>query len=208
WLEDLEVSIVISVRTSEPGEDPGLLDQILADPVTTIVRPAPLSATAVAQLVRERLSPDADAEFCRSCHEATGGNPLLVHELLTACAGEGIEPPAAHVPDLRGLAARAGWRAVSVRLLRLPAASNRLAEAVAILGDDADPHQAAALAGLDEEAASEASADLVRVDILRPSTPLGFVHPLVRTAVYEGLTALERERGHAEAARLLSTAGA
>ena len=207
-LEDLEVSIVVGLRPSEPGEDPSLVGQILADPLTTIVRPAPLSTTAVAQLVRELLSPAADDDFCLACHETTGGNPLLVHELLKALAGEGIDPTSASVAQLPALAARAGSRAVTVRLARLPEASTRLAQAVAILGDDADAHQAAALAGLDEPAASAASADLARVDILRPSPPLGFVHPLMRAAVYEGLTALQRERGHARAAHLLSAAGA
>jgi len=207
-MEDLEVTIVAGVRPSEPGEDPSLVGQILADPLSTIVRPSPLSTRAVGQLAREILSADADEDFCLACHEATGGNPLLVHELLKAIAGEGVEPTAASVTELPALAARAGSRAVTVRLARLPHASTRLAQAVAILGDDADAHQAAELAGLDEQAASEASADLARVDILRPSPPLGFVHQLMRAAVYEGLTALERERGHARAAHLLSAVGA
>jgi len=207
-LEDLEISIVVALRPSEPGVDPSLVGQILADPLTTIVRPAPLSSEAVAQLVREFLSPHADDEFCFACHEATGGNPLLVHELLRALAAEATEPSAENVSQLPELAARAGSRAVSIRLARLPAASTRLAQAVAIIGDDADPALAAALAGLDLSAASEASADLVRVDILRPNPPLGFVHQLVRAAVYEGLSALERERGHARAAQLLDEAGA
>jgi DNA-binding CsgD family transcriptional regulator len=207
-LEDLEVSIVVALRPSEPGVDPTLVGQILADPLATIVRPAPLSVSGVAQLVSELLSTDADGEFCVACHEATGGNPLLVHELVKALAAEAIEPSAANVPQLPELAARAGSRAVSVRLARLPEASTRFAQAVAILGDDTDPRQAAALAGLDLSAASEASADLVRVDILRPAPPLGFVHQLVRAAVYEGLSALERERGHARAASLLRDAGA
>src|SRR5262249_28111635 len=77
---------------SEPGEDPSLVGQILADPLSTIVRPSPLSTRAVGQLAREILSADADEDFCLACHEATGGNPLLVHELLKAIAGEGVEP--------------------------------------------------------------------------------------------------------------------
>ena len=79
---------------------------------------------------------------------------------------------------------------------------------MAILGDDADPRQAAALADLDEQAAFEAVDALARVDVLRPQPPLAFVHPLIRAAVYETLTPLERDRGHARAARLLANAGA
>src|SRR5262249_47781861 len=115
-LEDLEVSIVVSLRPSEPGVDPSLVGQILADPLTTIVRPAPLSAAAVTQLVRELVSPTADEAFCLACYETTGGSPLLVHELMRALAAEAIEPTSDSVQELPALAARAGSRAVTVRL--------------------------------------------------------------------------------------------
>src|SRR5262249_40665114 len=38
--------------------------------------------------------------------------------------------------------------------------------------------------------------------------PLGFVHPIIRAAVYDALTSHERELGHARAAALLGDAGA
>ena len=109
---------------------------------------------------------------------------------------------------LRSLEAKAGSRIASMRLSRLPPEATRLAQAVAILGDDADPAQAAVLADLQEQAASEAALALARVDVLRPQPPLGFVHPLIRAAVYEALTPAERDSGHARAARLLEAAGA
>jgi DNA-binding CsgD family transcriptional regulator/tetratricopeptide (TPR) repeat protein len=207
-MEGLGLSVVVGLRPAEPGEDPGLVGQIVSDPLATTVRPAPLSAEAVARLLRESLSPDADDAFCAACEEATGGNPLLLRELVHTIADEGLAPTEANVPRLRDLAARAGSRAVSLRLSRLPPETTTLAQAVAILGDDADPRQAATLADLDEQAASEAAAALARVDVLRPQPPLGFVHPLIRAAVYEALTPLERDRGHARAARLLADAGA
>jgi tetratricopeptide (TPR) repeat protein len=76
------------------------------------------------------------------------------------------------------------------------------------LGDDADPRLAAALAELDAPTASEAAAALARVDVLRSQQPFGFVHPLIHAAVYEELAPLERDAGHARAARLLADAGA
>jgi DNA-binding CsgD family transcriptional regulator/tetratricopeptide (TPR) repeat protein len=207
-MEGLGLLVVVGLRPAEPGEDPGLIGQIVSDPLATTVRPAPLSTEAVARLLRESLSPDADDAFCAACEEATGGNPLLLRELVHTIADEGLAPTEANVPRLRDLAARAGSRAVSLRLSRLPTETTTLAQAVAILGDDADPRQAATLADLDEQTASEAAAALARVDVLRPQSPLGFVHPLIRAAVYEALTPLERDRGHARAARLLADAGA
>ncbi len=207
-MEGLAVSIVVGLRQTEPGEDPPLLGQIVSDPLATVIRPAPLSAEAAARLVRESLSADAEDAFCSACQEETGGNPLLLHELVQAIAAEGLAPTDVNMPRLRELGARAGWRAVSIRLSRLPPDARRLAEAVAVLGDEADPRQAAALADLDARAASEAAAALARVGILRPQPPFGFVHPLIGAAVYEALTPVERDTGHARAARLMADAGA
>src|SRR5918998_4147138 len=51
-------------------------------------------------------------------------------------------------------------------------------------------------------------AALARAEILRPDPPPGFVHPLVRDAVYQGLPLGERELLHARAADVLRDAGA
>ena len=207
-MEGLALSVIAGLRPAEAGEDPGLLDQIVADPLATVIRPAPLSLEGTVQFLRESLSPTADDAFCAACHEETGGNPLLLRELVHAIAVEGVVPTEGNVPRLRELEARAGSRAVSLRLAWLPPEATALAKAVAVLGDDADPRQAAELAELDERAASEAVAALVRVDVLRSQRPLGFVHPLIRAAVYDSLTQLEREGGHERAAALLAAAGA
>jgi DNA-binding CsgD family transcriptional regulator len=204
-LDGLDLSIVVALRPTEPeAADPAVLGQLLSDPLATVNRPQPLSTAATTQLLRETVSTDADESFCLACHEITGGNPLLVHELLGAILAAEVEPVAASVPGLSELAARAGWRAVSARLSRLPPEATKLAQAVAILGDEVDPRQATTLADLSEEAASRAIADLVRVDVLGAQPSLDFVHPLIRRAVYETLTPLERSGGHARAAQLLS----
>lgn len=172
-LEELEVLIVIGLREGERGEDPGMLARIVSDPLATVVRPTPLSSGAVGKLLRERLSPDADHAFLAVCHEQTGGNPLLVREFAHAIVAEDLAMTAPNVPRLRELGARAGARALAVRLSQLPPAAARLAEAVAILGDDADLRHGARLAGLDDENAAEAAAELVRADVLRPQPEVG-----------------------------------
>jgi tetratricopeptide (TPR) repeat protein len=207
-MEGLSLVLVVGLRLAEPGEDPGLVTQIVSDPLATRLRPAPLSAQAVARRMRETLSPGADDAFCVACHQETGGKPQLLRELVHELAAEGLAPIEVNVARLRELEVRAGSRAVSARLSRLPPEATRLAQAVALLGEDADLRQAAALAELDERATSAAAKALARVDVLRPQPPLGFVHPLVRTGVYETLAPVERDVGHGRAARLLGEAGA
>jgi DNA-binding CsgD family transcriptional regulator/tetratricopeptide (TPR) repeat protein len=206
-MEGLNLLVLLGLRPAEPGEDEALIGQIVSDPLATIVRPAPLSTQATTRLVRETL-PEADDAFCAACQEETGGNPLLLRELVYAVAAEDLAPTQANVNRLHELGALAGSRAVSLRLSGLPPEATALAQAVAVLGDDADPRHAAALAGLDGQAASEPAAALARAGVLRPRPPLGFVHPLIGAAIYEGLTPLERETGHARAAHLLAAAGA
>jgi len=207
-LDGLEVSLVVALRPKEAGEAPELLSQIVSDAEATIVEPASLSSAASARLMREALSPDADDAFCAACHEITGGNPLLLRELRNGILAEDVTPSGVNIPRLRELAARAGSRALWARLSRLPPEATSLAQAVSVLGGEVAPHQAAAVAGLDEESVSQALADLARVDILRPQPPLEFVHPLIRAAVYDTLTLVERGDAHTRAAQLLTAAHA
>ena len=59
------------------------------------------------EMVRDRLGPDAERPFCAACHRATGGNPLLLRELLKAMQAENIRPDAAHADAIgRGPAPR------------------------------------------------------------------------------------------------------
>jgi DNA-binding CsgD family transcriptional regulator len=66
----------------------------------------------------------------------------------------------------------------------------------------------AGVAGLDEAQVAGAMAALARAEILRPEPPPGFVHPLVRDAVYQSLPLGERELLHARGARVLRESGA
>jgi hypothetical protein len=172
-IEGLALSVLVGLRPAEAGEDPGLLNQIVADPLATVIRPAPLSLEATMGFVREALTPSADDAFCAVCHEETGGNPLLLRELVHAIAIEGVVPTEANVPRLRELEARAGSRAVSLRLAWLPPEATALAKAVAVLGDDADTRQAAARADLDDNEAPGARAALARADVVLPPPPQG-----------------------------------
>ena len=150
-------------------------------------------------MVRERLG-DADPLFTAACLEATGGNPLLLRHVLTALAEDGVEPTAAGAVAVRGIGSRAVSRTVLLRLSRLRADAAAVARAVAVLGESSGLPAVAALTGLDEDGVARAAGDLARADILRPDAPLGFVHPLVRDAVYLDIPAGERELQHGRAA--------
>ncbi len=207
-LAGIPVLVAVTVRSGEPATDDGMLAEIAGDPVTVAVRPVELSAAATATLVRERLGDGADDAFAAACHETTAGNPLLVRQLLAALADERVVPDAAHAAQVRAIGPRAVSRTVLLRLARLPGAAVALARAVAVLGEQPGLPAAAALAGVDDAQAAEAAGVLAAADILRPGEPLGFVHPLVRDAVYGELAATQRGLEHARAGRVLAELGA
>lgn len=207
-LEDTPLVIAGTLRPNEPGADMGLLAELANDPLAAVVRPGPLSRDGVAELIAARLGGEAEEAFATSCHTATGGNPLLLSELLKALASEGVEPVGANAGVVRDIGPRAASRAVLLRLARLPKDVAKVARAIAVLGEGAELWAVAGLAGLEEPAAAEATGTLARAEILRPHGALGFVHPLVRDAVYLELTPGQRELEHARAAELLHEAGA
>jgi DNA-binding SARP family transcriptional activator/DNA-binding CsgD family transcriptional regulator len=207
-LEGLPIAIATTLRTGEQPTDQALIAEVIQDPATAPVRPRPLTEAAVADLVRERLGEHADSAFCVACHRATVGNPLLLRQLLSALESDGIEPDAAHAHVVRDIGQGAVSRSVLLRLARLGGEATAVARAVAVLGEHADLPAIGSLAGIDEQAVAAASAALARAEILRPERPLGFVHPLVRDAVYHDLPLGERELQHTRASHILSDVGA
>ena len=207
-LEGLPVLVVCSRRPTQPGEDPALVAEIAGDPLAATLHPAPLSEPAVRDLVRERLGEGSDDVFSNACHAASGGNPLLLQELLKTLDGERVSPDAAHVGVVADLGPRAVSRAVLLRLARLPQDVVSMARAIAVRGDGAELSAVAMLAGLDETSAGRGAAELLRAEILQAEPPLAFAHPLVAAAVYRDVPPGVREILHERAARLLAERGA
>jgi DNA-binding CsgD family transcriptional regulator len=202
-LEDLPVLVVFAARPAEPGAQPELLADLIADPASRVMRPRALSRPAVAELVRAELHPEATEEFCDACHQASGGNPFMLHELVGELTAGDSRGTASEAVRIREVAPEAIRRAVLVRLARLPEPASQLARAVAVLGDDVALPDAARLADLERTDAATAADALASAGILEPRRPLQFVHPLVRTAVYADMPGADKAAAHRRAARLL-----
>jgi DNA-binding CsgD family transcriptional regulator len=204
-LDGMSVLLVVAARTGDRLE-PLLADLAHEDPAE-VVTLEPLSLAGVASLLAERLGVAPRAEFAQACLRATGGNPLLLDELSRAMRTDGIRPDVAPLDVLADVGPRAVSRTVLLRLARLDANAIALAQAVAILGDAGDLAILGGMTGLPSAALEQAARSLVHAQILRSQSPMGFVHPLLRDAVYQDLSPIEREARHAEAARLLHGAG-
>jgi DNA-binding CsgD family transcriptional regulator len=207
-LEGLPLVLLVGTRPPEQADSPELVRELLADPVGVVIRPGSLGRESAAALARERLGDDPAPEFSAALETGSGGNPLYLVALIDAVSQQGLAPTAEHAPHVLALGPRAVSYGVSTRLARLPAEASDLLRAAAILGDRTELSLTAALAGLDMTAALAAASALVRSDLLRQETPVEFMHPVVRTAVLEDMTAAERVSGHRRAAELLLEVGA
>ena len=172
------------------------------------LRPAPLSEQATATLIRDALGQEAEPAFARSCHRSTGGNPLLLHELLRASAARRVSPDGANLDALAELGPEAVSRTVGLRLAETTPEAKRLAESATILGDGSRMRQAVELAELESGAGDAAAVQLRRLELLAPGATVAFVHPLVREALHRGLDPLAAEAAHARAAEILERDGA
>lgn len=198
--EQLPLLLVVAYR---PDELPEHAEAFRGLPGRAGQRPIglePLSAAAVARLVREDLGTQADDAFCRECWTVTAGNPFEAVELTAKVRDRGLTPTEDGAHLLRDLAAAVKGSGLIARLERLGTATVRFAWACAVLGTEIHPTLAAAVAGLGSEEAADAADALRTARILTGADPLEFVHPLIATAVYRDIPGSVRVALHGQAA--------
>ena len=207
-IEGLGVMVLLAGQPpGQAAETSSLWAQLAARPAATALYPPPLSERATVSWTRQHFGA-ADDEFGLACHAATGGNPLFLRELLRALDAQGVPPSAAAAAQVEAVGPAAVRRFVAHRLATLGPAAASLAQAIAVLGDETEVALAAQLAGLSPAAARQVADTLVRAGLLRPAGRLGYVHPVVRAALYEDLAPGERQARHAAAAGILAAGGA
>ncbi|MGV9736237.1 ATP-binding protein [Rhodococcus aetherivorans] len=202
-LPGLPVVLALTMRTGVDKHHHNL-SLLLLEAQPPILRPQPLSEAAVTTLVKATLGADTGPALCRACAKATGGNPFLLSELLgelrrDARPADRIDPATVLQVVPERVAA-----AVLLRVSRLDPAAPALARSVAVLGDAAGLVNCARLANLEPAKARTLASALTELAVLEPGEPLRFVHPIVRTVIYDDTDATERNRLHAGAARLLT----
>ncbi len=193
----LRAVLVVSVREGDPLAEQPAVVSIVAGAARRL-RPVPLTVAGSAALVRERLGRDCDDEFALACHEATGGNPMLLTAFVLSWSAEGLPPVAANADVARTMRPAYARDRLIACVAAQPEPSRALVKALAVLGDGLP--DAAVLAGLDRVALLGATRSLRKLGLLNAT---GFAHPAVCDAVTEMMTSAEREDTHVRAARLL-----
>jgi DNA-binding CsgD family transcriptional regulator len=206
-IEALPVLVLLALRSHEPGRDSPILQLLTGEPTVQLRALAPLTEPATAQLIKRRLGRAADRAFSRACHEATGGNPFYLGELLTMIHDERLKPTTENAHRVPKLAPATVARAILLRLGRLGKDAVALARAVAVLGPDAELRHAAELAELDVERAQLAADRLSTAELLRQPAPLAFTHPIVAASIAGDIEPGARSIAHKRAAQQLDAHG-
>ncbi len=199
------VLAIVAVRDDRAADLPDSLGRLVAGHRGTVLRLRGLDEVDLHDLAGAIGVPGLSARDARRLRYGTQGNPLHAKALLEEFPlsewgddGTGEDQP---LPPPRSFR-----RLVQDRYARCSPTAQRLIDAAAVL----DPHcplpQAAAMAGIEQPlpALDEATAaDLL--DTSRSETPwrLSFPHPLVRSAVYEGMRPGRRHELHSAAAVLV-----
>jgi DNA-binding CsgD family transcriptional regulator len=205
-LEGLPVLVLTTVRAGGSGSLSGPLSEIAA--AGRVLRPSALGREATESLVGAALGARANPDLCTACHAATAGNPFLLRCVLDELRDRGVAPGEVPIAAVTEMHSEAISGAILARLARLPAVARELASAVAVFGVSCSLGDAAALAGLGEDEAVAAADALAGQHLIAESEPLEFVHPIVRTAVYDAIPGHRRVRWHGRAARILDDAEA
>jgi DNA-binding CsgD family transcriptional regulator len=206
-LEGLPLLLLVGTRPSLQADFPALVAELLADPMGAVIRPGSLGEESTAVLARSRLGTEPDPLFTAALQTGSGGNPLFLLALLDALSREAVAPTADRAAHVLELGPDAISRGIAARLARVPAEATALLRAAAILGDRVELSLAASLAEIEVKTALTAASALVRVDLLSRENPLEFMHPVVRTAVLETMSAAERTQAHRRAAEVILGAG-
>jgi tetratricopeptide (TPR) repeat protein len=167
-----------------------------------------LDPSAVARFLAEAAGHEMDDEglaLARAIHDETEGNPFFVVEILRHLAEVGaIERRDGRWGSAGELVIPEGVRqVVGQRLTRLSEDANRALRVAAVMGTDFEPGVVQRVADLDEETVLCVLEESIGARLVIEAPPTyRFAHELVRSTLYEGLTAARRvalHRGVAEA---------
>jgi AAA ATPase domain len=92
-LDGLAVVVALATRTGEEVGEARLLQALLLEAGTPVLRPKELSEEAVAAMVAAELGEGAGPMLSSACHAATGGNPSCSPSCLTGFATSRAPPP-------------------------------------------------------------------------------------------------------------------
>ncbi|HYI35313.1 MAG TPA: AAA family ATPase [Thermoleophilaceae bacterium] len=207
-LDGVRVAFLLATRDDEPHSNRDLVSGLTSAADSLVIRPGGLTADSVGRILHEAFGVEPPPELAQACTRASGGNPFFMTELARELASVHDDPATLAPESVDEVGPAAVRRFLLLRLGRLGDDARRMAQAVATLGGEGELRHAAAVAGLDPDAAERAADVLADAGILDAGRPLRMNHPLVRAAVTGELRGADEASLHRRAYEVLRDDGA
>ena len=190
------IAMVLATKRSEVARDQA---GVINWPATQIVELVGLEPSEVRELVTVYDQPQDDLdEMAETLHRRTGGNPLLIKALLEETERPQSEalPPQSVVDFYRP------------RIFAQQASAQSLLAAAHLIGEPGNWERLAGIAGLSETEFWQAWRDLEGLDwVYLDGDVLKVRHGLLAQVAFSLMPAIERQRLHGRAARILAEEG-
>jgi DNA-binding NarL/FixJ family response regulator len=200
-IDELPVLLVLTARRSWRGI--AELETLAGRTSTVRLTLAALSPDACGAVVRAGC-PKATPTFVAACADGTGGNPLLLRQVVDEARRLGAGDDDARLASLR--LEHVGETALG-RIANLDPGVAMLAQAAAVVGEGGQLRHAADIASLEISVAELHADALSAADILLPGHEIRFSHPVVADGIRNTVPAGRRSGAHRRAARLLAGEG-
>ncbi|RYJ28973.1 putative regulatory protein [Streptomyces sp. L-9-10] len=168
-----------------------------------------LTENGVATVVETVCGTPGDQRFTATVAAATEGNPAVLRDVLSQFTGQGHEPVAARLPELRTITAAVVGDHATRALHGLPAEAVSLLRALAVCGELLSFPLVRALAGLRPVRGQELHVMLEAAGLtVSGGTKTQVRHPTVKARVLEDMATGERAQLYSRAAELAHRAWA
>ncbi|SDH46789.1 ATP-, maltotriose-and DNA-dependent transcriptional regulator MalT [Lentzea fradiae] len=204
-MTDLPVVVLVTRTSGLRATDPLLVAELRMNG-ERLELPG-ISAEDVVALTEQVLGQPPDEVFVTALLTATGGNPLVVRQLLTSMRGQSVPPDRTGVHHLGKWGPEVLGESVLARLNRQSPGLVRTATAIAVV-EPADADLLAAITGVDLATIRSHVRELRGMGVLAPADKLAFAHSVIKNAVENATCEEEKQRLHATTARLLHGSGA
>ncbi len=201
-LGDLASSLIVSVRDSSSEVADDAVSALIGIENAQVQRLVPLPAVAVRDMIRAATG-ECTARCAIDCHWLTGGNPMLIRELMETAEEGGLRIESDSAADICASAPNRVKHRILYPFGNLTADALAVARAAAVFGSTADRERIEATTELGTDRLSAAIDELESAGILDTRRPLDYVYPLVRASIYTLIPREQRANLHARAAEVL-----
>ncbi|GAA4254329.1 hypothetical protein GCM10022255_058620 [Dactylosporangium darangshiense] len=203
-IDDVPILLAVNAPAQIQLVHPLLQGELLRHPRCHLIRLSLLSAGGVAEIVRDRI--DGPEFLEREYFGLTGGNPLLVHALVTDHQSGTPGDPVNPVNPAGPVVGETYSSAVLSCLYRSGSRALECARGLALLGPGAPASRLGRLVRLTPDEVQRTAKVLALTGLLGPDG--WFRHPCVQAAILEGMAAADRAALHRRAAEILHEEGA